>query len=71
MEPSGGRQPGRAFAGPAFLGVGKGAGFVNRQIVCGFKAPRSRGTKTPNRIKQNKINTQTMRGRENIGLKRF
>lgn len=46
------------------------AGLVNRQTVCGFKAPRSRGTKTPDRKKQNKTNTQPKRGRESIGLKR-
>lgn len=39
------------------------AGLVNRQIVCGFRAPRSRDTKTSDGIKQNKTYTQTKNGR--------
>lgn len=47
------------------------AGLINRQTVRGVKAPRSRDTKTPDKIEENKINIQTKKGRRSIGLKRF
>lgn len=47
------------------------AGLVNMQTVCGFRTPRSRDPKTPDRIKQNKTNIQTKKGRGSIGVKRF
>ena len=37
-------------------------GLVNRQIVCGFRAPKSRDTKNPDGIKRNKTYTQKRRG---------
>lgn len=44
--------------------------LVNRQTVRGFKASRSRDTETPDKIKQNKTNIRTQKGRGSIGLKR-
>lgn len=72
----GGRQPGVCLKTQPSGGWGSGgerssAGLVNRQIACGFRAPRSRDTKNPDGIKQNKTYTQTKKGRGSTCLKRF
>ena len=46
------------------------AGLVNRQIVCGFRAPRSRDTKNRDGIQQNKTYTQR-KGGGSTCFKRF
>lgn len=46
-------------------------GLVKRQTVCGFRAPRSRDMKNPDKTRQNITNAQTKKGRGSICLERF